>query len=179
MFSHVFFSDDHGKSWTLGGKADRHTDECQVVELPDGELVLNMRNYWGRSGGRSDRGGMRAVARSRDGGATWSPLAFDTTLIEPVCQASLIAVPVPGRPTESLLLFSNPASKTARQSLTVRVSADGGKTWPVTIPVDEGPSAYSCLAPLSQGRVGLLYERRKSGFITYTEIAIPQLAASR
>ena len=33
MFSHVFFSDDHGRTWSLGGTVDRHTDECQVVEL--------------------------------------------------------------------------------------------------------------------------------------------------
>ena len=96
MFSHVFFSDDHGTTWSLGGTVDRHTDECQVVELADGELLINMRNYWGRDGGRPDRGGMRAIARSRDGGATWSPLAFDTTLIEPICQASLDRRPAPG-----------------------------------------------------------------------------------
>ena len=149
MFSHVFFSDDHGRTWTLGGTVGQHTDECQVVELADGELLINMRNYWGRDGGRPDRGGTRAVARSRDGGATWSPLEFDATLIEPVCQASLIAIPRPGRPSEALLVFSNPASTTARRALTVRLSGDDGKTWPVTIPVEAGPSAYSCLAPLA------------------------------
>lgn len=29
MFSHVFYSDDHGQTWKLGGSADKHTDECQ------------------------------------------------------------------------------------------------------------------------------------------------------
>jgi sialidase-1 len=172
MSSHVFFSDDHGQTWSLGGTVDRHTDECQVVELDDGVLLINMRNYWGRDGGRPDRGGMRAVARSRDGGATWSPLAFDRTLIEPVCQASLIAMPRPGRPAERLLVFSNPASTTARRALTVRVSDDGGKNWPIAIPVEAGPAAYSCLAPLDEGRVGLLYERGKSAHITFTVLQV-------
>jgi sialidase-1 len=172
-FSHVIFSDDHGKTWALGGTVDRHTDECQVVELADGELLINMRNYWGRDGGRPDRAGMRALARSRDGGATWSPLTFDSTLIEPVCQASLIVVPRPGRPEERLLVFANPASTTARRNMTVRVSPDSGKTWPIAIPIDEGPAAYSCLAPLPEGRVGLLYERGKSNHITFTELSIP------
>lgn len=179
MFSHVFFSDDHGLSWSLGGTVDRHTDECQVVELADGELLINMRNYWGSEGGRPDRGGMRAVARSRDGGATWSPLAFDSALIEPVCQASLIALPNPGRPAEPLLIFTNPASTTARRALTVRVSGDGGKTWPVAVPVDAGPSAYSCLAALPKGRVGLLYERGKSAQITFTVVELPQFGVTR
>jgi sialidase-1 len=171
-FSHVFFSDDHGKTWSLGGTVDRHTNECQVVELADGALLINMRNYWGRDGGQPDRGGRRAVARSRDGGATWSPLEFDATLIEPVCQASLIAMPRPGRPAEVLLAFSNPASTTARRALTVRVSGDEGKTWPVTIPVESGPAAYSCLAPLPGGRVGLLYERGKSAHITFKVLPV-------
>jgi hypothetical protein len=148
----VFFSDDHGKTWSLGGTVDRHTNQCQVVELADGALLINMRNYWGRDGGRPDRSGRRAVARSRDGGATWSPLEFDATLIDPVCQASLIAMSRPGRPAEVLLVFSNPASTTARRALTVRVSGDGGKTWPVIIPVEAGPAAYSCLAPLPGAR---------------------------
>ena len=32
--------------------------------------------------------------------------------------------------------------------MTVRASRNGGKSWPVTVPVDPGPSAYSCLAAL-------------------------------
>jgi sialidase-1 len=172
MFSHVFSSDDHGRTWTLGGTVDQHTDECQVVEIANGELLINMRNYWGRDGGRPDRGGRRAVARSRDGGVSWSPLEFDAALIEPVCQASLIAVPRPGRPSEALLVFANPASTTARRALTVRLSGDDGRSWPVTIPVDAGPSAYSCLAPLAARRVALLYERGKSASITFTIVPI-------
>jgi sialidase-1 len=179
MFSHVFFIDDHGRSWSLGGTVDRHTDECQVVELADGALLINMRNHWGRDGGRPDRGGMRAIARSRDGGATSSPLEFDANLIEPVCHASLIGVPHPGRPTDVVLVFTNPASRTARRALTVRVSVDGGRTWPVTIPVDAGPAAYSCLTPLPEGRVGLLYEREMSAQITFTVIPIPWPGVTR
>src|SRR5262249_38890676 len=149
-----------------------HTNECQVVELADGALLINMRNNWGRDGGRPDRSGRRALARSRDGGATWSPLEFDATLIEPVCQASLIAMPRPGQPAALLLVFSPPAPTTARRALTVRVSGDEGKTWPVTIPVEAGPAAYSCLAPLPGSRVGLLYERAKSAHLTFTVLPV-------
>jgi sialidase-1 len=113
---------------------------------------------------------MRAVARSRDGGETWSAPEFDATLIEPICQASLIAVDVPAGDDDPTLIFSNPASKEARRNMTVRVSRDGGKSWPVTIPVDPGPSAYSCMAALPDGGIGLFYERGKSARITFTVI---------
>lgn len=170
MSSHVIYSDDHGRSWRLGGTVDRHTDECQVVELPGGELLINMRNYWGRDGGRPERGNMRAVARSRDGGETWSAPEFDATLIEPICQASLIAVDAPDGAVDPTLIFSNPASKEARRNMTIRVSRDGGESWPVAIPVDPGPSAYSCMAALPDGGIELLYERGRSAWITFTVI---------
>ncbi len=154
MFSHVFYSDDHGKTWQLGGSLDRHTDECQVVERYDGMLMMNSRNYWGRDGGRSERGNMRAVSYSRDGGATWSKLKFDKTLIEPICQASFLAYP----PKPKHVLFSNPASKKARIGLTIRLSPDEGKSWVAAKLLHSGPAAYSCLIVLPDGSIGCLYE---------------------
>ena len=88
--SHMFYSDDHGETWQLGAALPEHTNECQVVELAGGELLLNMRSYWGRVAKVAERDGKRAVARSSNGGATWGGLDFDGTLIEPVCQASFI-----------------------------------------------------------------------------------------
>jgi sialidase-1 len=136
-----------------------------------GELLNNMRNYWGRDGGRPDGGGMRCVACSRDGGETWSALEFDAMLVEPICQASLIAVSPPVQTGHPLLIFSNPASKQARRNMTGRVSRDGGRSWPVIIPVNHGSSAYSCLAELPDVRIGLLYERGDSSRITFTVIS--------
>jgi len=103
-----------------------------------------MRSYHGKH--------RRTIQRSRDGGLTWSPLAFDEGLIEPVCQASLISI---GR---GRLLFSNPAA-TTRTHLTVRLSKDGGASWKASRLLEEGPSAYSSLALLPGGTIGLLYER--------------------
>jgi sialidase-1 len=154
--SHVFFSDDGGKSWKLGGDAGLDTNECQVVELSGGKLLLNMRNYAGREGGQPERDKMRAIAASDDGGQTWSSPEYDAALIEPICQASLIALAHGDeKPT---LYFSNPASKSARRGLTVRASADEGRTWSGSLVLHEGPSAYSCLAPLPEGALGCLYE---------------------
>ncbi len=43
--------------------------------------------------------------------------------------------------------------------MTVRLSYDGGKTWPAARQLCAGPSAYSCLTVLPDGRIGCLYER--------------------
>ncbi len=142
--SHILYSDDHGQSWKLGGSAQPETNECAVVELNDGSLLLNMRSYAGRN--------RRALARSTDGGLTWTDSGLDEQLIEPVCQASFI------RFDRRHLLFSNPASK-KRERMTVRVSRDDAKTWSSGLVLHEGPAAYSSLAALKGGWAGCLYER--------------------
>lgn len=43
--------------------------------------------------------------------------------------------------------------------MTVRVSHDEGKTWPVAQLLHAGPAAYSCLAVLPDGTIACLYER--------------------
>jgi sialidase-1 len=157
MQSHVIYSDDHGESWHVGGASEDNTDECQVAELRDGRLMLNMRSYHGRN--------RRAIATSDDGGLTWSPIWFDETLIEPVCQASLLRYDGADGP----LVFSNPAS-IEREKMTLRLSYDDGATWPIARTIYEGPAAYSCLTVLPDGRIGCLYERGVQH--AYEEIAL-------
>jgi sialidase-1 len=144
-YSHVIYSDDHGATWKRGGRTPEHqVNECQVVELKDGQLLLNMRNY--------DRDkSHRQVAFSNDGGLTWSGQRFDDTLVEPICQASI-------RRAGDTLLFSNPADPKKRINMTLRASFDDAQTWPATLVLHSGPSAYSDLAQLDAARVACLYE---------------------
>ncbi len=151
--AHVLLSDDGGGTWRIGGTSDAGTNESQVVELADGLLLLNMRNHPPMAGTS-----YRRVATSRDGGETWSPARLDRALIEPPAQASIIRLTLPELQERKRLLFSNPASA-RRERMTVRVSYDGGDTWPVARVVHEGPAAYSSLVAMPDGRIGLLYER--------------------
>jgi sialidase-1 len=59
------------------------------------------------------------------------------------------------------LAFSNPASATGRVAMTVKVSYDDGRTWTRRKLLYEGPSAYSCLTVLPDGRLACLYEAGK------------------
>jgi sialidase-1 len=150
QWAFAIYSDDHGETWQLGKETGPLVNESQVVELSDKSLLLNMRSYRGR--------GCRAVARSTDGGATWSDPADVPDLIEPVCQASMIRYEVASRRGTGPLLFSNPASR-ERTHMTVKVSEDEGTRWTVAERIYDGPSAYSCLAVLPDGAVACLYER--------------------
>jgi len=170
--SHVFFSDDHGATWQLGGIEDEKTNESTIVELADGSLLHNMRSYHKKH--------RRAVATSQDGGKTWSRAKLDDALIEPVCQASILRGTWPDNGERSRILFSNPAS-TKREKLTVRISYDEGATWPVDKLVYTGPAAYSCLAVLPDKSVGCLFECGKTNSyetITLTRIPLDWLEQS-
>jgi sialidase-1 len=163
--SHVIYSDDNGESWQLGGVVGDKVNECQVVELQDGSLLINMRSYHQED--------CRAIATSKDGGLTWSQVTLDQTLMEPVCQASLLRFTDERTYTKNRLLFSNPAS-TTRINLTVRLSYDEGKSWPVSKALYEGPSAYSALAVLPDMTIGCLYERgSKTPYETITFSRFP------
>jgi len=151
-YSHVIFSDDHGQTWTLGGRSPKpQVNECEVVETADGRLMLNMRNY-----DRSRKA--RQIAFSNDGGESWLDQHFDATLVEPICQASIQRYSWPGGSDENVILFSNPAS-TRRFNMTVRASFDDGNTWPLSRSLHAGPSAYSDLGVLADGIAACLYER--------------------
>lgn len=143
--SHVIFSDDAGTTWKIGGVVGPGCNESQAVELADGSVMLNMRSYQGNN--------RRLVAISKDGGVTFSKPVEDKTLIEPVCQASILRLPGEG----GGILFSNPAS-TKREKMTVRLSRDEGSTWAVSKELHAGPAAYSCLTVLPNGEIGCLYE---------------------
>jgi hypothetical protein len=151
--SHVIYSDDHGRTWQLGGVIRPAVNECQVVELTDGTLMMNMRNY--------DRAHTtRAIATSSDGGETWSEVRHDPALVEPICQASFLRFTKRPDDDRDRLLFSNPAhgERGQRRDMTVRLSYDEGQTWPARRLLWPGPAAYSCLVALPGGDVGCLFE---------------------
>lgn len=148
----IIYSDDHGRTWQAGQGVAPNTNESQVVELADGKVMINMRSNRGK--------GCRAVAVSADGGKTWADFRDDPALIEPVCQGSIVRYSLATTADKNRLLFANPAraKRGNRTNMTVKLSYDEGRTWPVARTVHAGPSAYCCLTVLPDGTIGLLYE---------------------
>ena len=170
-YSHVIYSDDHGQTWQLGGSTPQHqVNESEVAELSDGRLLLNMRNY-----DRSQKN--RKIAWSTDGGESWSDIQSDPVLIEPICQASLQRYQFDDE-GRSILLFSNPASKTRRDSMTIRVSFDEGVSWPLEKLLHTGQAAYSDLVRLPDDDIGILYEAGPSQDEPYQGIVFERISKS-
>lgn len=146
-------SDDHGLTWYESTRINADTNEATVVELSDGTIMRNDR----LSSNREIR--RRAISTSADQGATWSQVYYDPVLIDPICQGSIIRYkPADNSEGDQTILFSNAAHENIRENMTVRISDDDGSTWSLSKTVYSGPSAYSSLAVLDDGSIGLLHE---------------------
>jgi sialidase-1 len=169
-WSHVIYSDDHGRTWRLGGSLpDDHTSEPELVELVDGTLMMNTRNWPPREAHR------RAVSTSGDGGLTWSQPVHDPALVTPHCQGSIRRLSAQPEDAKNRILFSNPASTEKRERLTIRLSYDEGKTWAVSKLVHPGGSAYSCLVVLPDKSIGCLFEKDDYRRLTLARFTLEEL----
>jgi sialidase-1 len=148
-FVHTIYSDNHGKSWKLGNNTPQDgTNEVTMAEITNGDLMMNIRN--------ADRTHKtRLITTSANGGQSWSDVTTDTTLVEPVCQGSLLNYQLTKK--RSVLLFINPANKLTRANVTLRASLDDGHSWIGSKVVFPGPSAYSDIAVYNK-EVACLYE---------------------
>lgn len=153
----LIYSDDLGENWHIGGISSKNGNECSAVELSDGKVMLNMREQNKNAEFRQQIGYSRGVAISDDGGETLGETTRNSTLIEPVCQGSIINYAPKGKLTNTIL-FSNPNHTSKRQNMTVKISRDSGKTWGKQIKIFEQKASYSDLAILPTGEVAIIYE---------------------
>lgn len=164
------YSDDHGETWKTGNPVGPGGDENKTVELSDGRIMLNNRSK-----------PYRTIAYSTDGGVNYTPFVQDTQLVDPANNASVMRYnpdATASNPQSSWLLFSNTEDPASRRNLTVKMSCDNGKTWPIRKVVDPGAAAYSTLTRLADGRLGLLYERAGYQHITYTSFDLKWLGGT-
>lgn len=145
--AHSIYSDDLGKTWQLGASSEPGGNESQIAEAGENLLYQTVRM-------QSHSKGVRAFRYSKDGGESWSDLKHDKQLPCPRCQGSVIR----DYSQPSRLIFSNPGTKNGRNGMTIRVSEDGGKTWPHAKLVRATSSAYSDLAIMSNKKIAILYE---------------------
>jgi len=125
FFSGIMQSKDQGVTWKNSKPAcpDRTTNECQVVELPAGGLMLNMRDL--ANGEEKGTSNGRTVVVTPDFGKTWQKhVTSNHALPEPVCTASLHQhdfLDSNGK-KQTVLFFSNPNSKSYRNRMTIKAS---------------------------------------------------------
>ena len=160
QFSTIMWSADHGKSWKVGEPAFFNVNECQVVELGDHSIMLNMRKRDNR--GKTEGNG-RAICVTTDMGKTWKEHpASQLALIEPACQGGFHRHDyMRDGEHRHILIFTNPSDTRRRINHTLKVSMDDGETWPeeywMLLDQDFG-AGYSCITSIDDETIGILYE---------------------
>lgn len=152
------YSTDHGATWQYkqipGG-----TSEGTIVELNDGRLMRNDRatsSVW-------ETGKRRWVSRGTLAG-TFSTFAPDDVLLDPACEGSIVRYT--GSPDRIMVL--NSASTETRCKMRVRISYDGGVTWPISRKIydwltdaeafSQGKGGYSSMVKTADYTIGALIE---------------------
>ena len=158
--AHGYYTDDHGKTFKIGNSLNLPgSNESMATELSHNRIMMNSRNQ---------RGDVRAriVSISSNGGTTWDTTYFDKTLIDPVCQGSIVTIGK--KKGKNIIAFCNAADTKERHNLTLRLSFDEGQSWERNIPIYKGDtstnpkhdfSAYSDLVKIDGGHIGVLYEK--------------------
>ena len=174
--NYAAYSDDGGKSWKCGdnvpgafvedGKGGRRSqiNEVQMVELSDGAVRLNSRQFAGAK--------VRKTSVSRDGGQSWSAVEDVPALRDPCCMASVFRLSF----EPNHILYSGPDS-TRRENGTVHLSLDDGKTWPVRRVLFAGSFAYSVLTRLGDGSIGCLFETDGANRLVFARFTLDWLLA--
>ena len=164
----VIFSDDEGQTWQRGQLVPDvvpSLNECCAIELEDGRVLLNMRNGAGVR--------RRVISVSADGGGEWATPWLDPALLEPTCQGTLFRYSG-GDQGRSRVLFSNPhnvegvdskgsGNLRRRRNLSVKLSYDDCRSWPVDRVIEAGNSGYSALAVAPDGDILCVFERGRRG----------------
>ena len=169
--AHTFYTDDHGDTFHLGASiAIPGSNESSATEISGGKLLMNIRNQRGDIR-------QRIIGLSEDGSASWKETYFDPQLPDPICQGSILTIAQ--NKQAFTLAFSNAADTKNRDNLTIRISQDDGRTWPISIPVDNGASAgespkdftaYSDLVLVDSKNIGIVYERKDYSQIVFKKI---------
>jgi sialidase-1 len=93
---------------------------------------------------------------SKDGGETWDTTFVDPHLPDPICEGSLLNIG--SKNGKSVLAFSNNDAIRNRDSLTLRISFNEGKTWKKKFLIEPKNTGYSDIVKISKKKIGVLYE---------------------
>ena len=162
-FGYAAYSDDHGATWNTAPTPLPTPTRPSVVELADGRVMMVSRRPWSVP----DR--HYRVAYSTDRGETWSALKAQPDLPTWGCQGSIIRYTRRRTPTRTgccLPVPPTPPLPAIGPIMTVYLSYDEGRTWPVSKVLTPGYGGYSSLAVLPDMTIACLYETAGTSTIT-------------
>lgn len=138
-------SDDDGRSFRLTPYFDSGTiddpNEYSVVQTADKVVFLNVRN----------ESSLRFRAVAYGDGESFTTLKLNRCLRDPVCMSGAVYA-------DGKIFLSGCTDSTERKNLTVRVSADNGKTFDAVLHIEDDASYSDIAFQKAAGRLLVFYE---------------------
>ncbi len=153
----TIYSDDHGETWTRSQLVSSASSENQLVELADGNLLMDA---------RQDKGPTRWIFLSSDGGQTWSSPRTGQ-VVPPIASGIERYSLASAGDDRNRILWTGPKGP-GRQTLVLRVSYDEGQTFSNERVISEEKAAYSDITLLPDRSIGVIWERAGYAFLTFT-----------
>lgn len=170
--NYLFYTDDLGATWHIAGVVPRKgLNEATLAEIGEGKILVNSRSYNENEEPAGARALTVGIFDDQDS-ATFQTTYLHPSLIDSGLQGAMLRYFAHDANT---LLFANPANARIRKNLTVRLSHDGGLSWPVHRSVDPGPAAYNDLVCTNDGCIGTLYEAGNTGGIQFLSFSLDWL----
>ncbi len=152
----VYYSDDHGQTWSMSASSNQG-DETAIAILDDNTILMTTRANVGMAVPHGDID--KLFATSYDGGLTWTDSVANRSVPTPLCMSGLAS-------RDGMVYYSGPYDYQARYNLMLLVSDNGGATFTPFVRLYAGPSGYSDLGVLSDGRLVVLFE---NGAVEYDQ----------
>ena len=154
LSNYVCYSDDGGSTWKVSeNAADNNGDEAKLIELNNGDILMSIRNR---------EKGVRKFCISQDRGMTWGKSYLQSDIQDPACNGDIMRYSTTKEGAlKNIILHSIPDENRIRQNVSVLLSYDEGRTWPVKKTILSGLSAYSSMTVLPDGTIGIVVEEGK------------------
>lgn len=160
LYNHVIYSNDNGETWNVSNCAMMGGDEAKVVELNDGKILMSIR----RQGKGARYYNISNNVPSKTEAVEWTQKNTSTVdswsdMTEPACNGDIVRyTSTKDGYDKDRILHTVPNHSSSRENVTVFLSYDEAKTWGIKKSICKTGSAYSSIAILEDGTIGVYTE---------------------
>ncbi|WP_373811559.1 sialidase family protein [Porphyromonas loveana] len=166
LHNYILYSDDDGATWQVSDKAFARGDEAKLSLLPDGRILLSVRNQGGQEEGQ------RFFAISEDSGHSWTRTRTFEGIPDNGCNGAVLQVEHHGR---KLMLHSLPGHPTKRVDGVIYVYDHDKSKWSHPLLINGGMSAYSDMTMIDKDTLAYFVEEDATMSLVLIRLSLDEL----
>lgn len=152
LSTYTIGSPDEGKTWSImdiKAPATDNGNESKITQLNNGDLLMSVRKHNKRD---------FVYGNLKNGEITWKEPVRHEDLTDPFCNGEIMVYTSTNNGEDKNRMLHSLCDAKDRSNVSVLLSYDEGKTFPVKRTICPAASAYSTLCILKDGTIGCYYE---------------------